>query len=140
MLDNRSLLLRGLNDNIDIPVSRHTENRVEDFAAQPHLQILIESDEAGMCLVHDPILRHVHNFNHMEYDSDTLHQEYMRDRLQFQRIAPPAHYYPDDDPKRAPVNSWRSNGHLVFSNWINYLYQTTPFDIARVRRNLKPAP
>ena len=128
VMNNRSLLLRGLNDEINIPVSRHTENRVEDFRAHPHLEILIQSDEAGMCLVQDPVMRHVHNFNHLEYDSDTLHEEYMRDLEAGAEIAPPLHYYPDDDPSKPPVNTWRSSGHLVFSNWINYLYQTTPYD------------
>ncbi len=132
VLDNRSLLLRGLSDVISVPVSRHTENRVGDFRKHPHLDVLIESDEAGMCLVQDPVLRHVHNFNHLEYDSDTLHHEYMRDVSDGRPIAPPLHYYPDDDPLQAPVNTWRGSGHLVFSNWVNYLYQTTPFDPGQI--------
>ena len=129
---SRSLLTRGLDDVTDVPVSRHTENRIEDFEPFPNLDILIESDEAGLCLIHDRDLRHVHMFNHLEYDSMTLHVEYRRDLDADQPISPPRYYYPDDDPDRTPVNRWRSAGHLLFSNWINQVYQATPFDIDRI--------
>ena len=128
VLPSRSLLTRGLNDLTSVPVSRHTENRVDDFAAHPNLHILIESDEAGPCLVYDSRLRHVHMFNHLEYDSNTLHVEYMRDLGADQPIRPPRYYYPDDNPENVPVNTWRGAGHLLFSNWINQIYQSTPFD------------
>jgi homoserine O-succinyltransferase len=132
VLNTRSLLTRGLNDLINVPISRHTENRRPDFVAHPHLEVLIESEEAGMCVVEDPKLRHVHNFNHLEYDSDTMHHEYSRDLTQSEPINPPKNYYPDDDPTRTPVNTWRGSGHLLFSNWLNWIYQTSPFDIERI--------
>ena len=31
-----------------------------------------------------------------------------------------------------PENRWRSHAHLLFGNWINELYQTTPFDISKI--------
>jgi homoserine O-succinyltransferase len=132
VLDHSSLLMRGLDDEIHIPVSRHTENRREDLAGRDDLEVLIESDEAGLCLVHDRRLRHVHMFNHLEYDSTTLHAEYRRDLEKGEPIGLPLHYYPGDDPARPPVNTWRGNAHLLYANWINYLYQTTPFDLATI--------
>ncbi len=129
---NRSLLVRGLNDVIPVPVSRHTENHKEDLAPFPHLEVLIESEEAGMCVVMDPKLRHVHNFNHLEYDSDTLHNEYTRDLSVGAPIEQPKYYYPDGDTAQAPVNTWRANGHLLFANWLNWIYQTTPFAVDRI--------
>lgn len=132
VLDHTSLLMRGLDDEIRIPVSRHTENRREDLAAHPDLELLIDSEEAGPCLVHDRRLRHVHMFNHLEYDSTTLDAEYRRDVEKGTPIGVPLHYYPGDDPSRPPVNTWRGNAHLLYSNWINYLYQTTPFDAAAI--------
>lgn len=128
VLDHTSLLTRGLNDEIPIPVSRHTENHGADFAAFDNLQILMESSEAGVCMVIDHKLRHVHMFNHLEYDSTTLAAEYQRDLAKGEAIAPPQHYFPDDDPTRTPINTWRGNGHLMFGNWLNYIYQTVPFD------------
>jgi homoserine O-succinyltransferase len=72
--------------------------------------------------------------NHLEYDSDTLLQEYMRDVEAGGPIAPPVNYFPEDDPTRAPRNRWRSHAHLFFGNWINQIYQTTPFDPAEIGR------
>lgn len=130
--DHTSLLMHGMNDEMPIPVSRHTENRKSDFAPFSHLNIVAESDEAGICLVHDPQLRHVHMFNHLEYDSHTLNDEYRRDLAKGTGTALPQHYYPDDDPAAAPVNTWRANAHLLFGNWVNYIYQSTPFDLAKI--------
>lgn len=134
VLDQASMLTRGLDDEIRVPVSRHTETRRADLAGRDDLKVLIESDEAGLCLVHDRRLRHAHMFNHLEYDSGTLHAEYVRDLEKGEAIKPPAHYYPDDDPARAPMNTWRAAAHLLYANWINDLYQTTPYDLAEIGR------
>ncbi|MEK9723829.1 MAG: homoserine O-succinyltransferase, partial [Rhodospirillaceae bacterium] len=107
VLDHTSLLMCGLNDEIPVPVSRWTENRIADFAGIDNLQVLMDSDEAGMCMVLDQKLRHVHKFNHMEYDSTTIGDEYRRDREKGEAIQLPAHYFPDDDPSKPPVNTWR---------------------------------
>jgi len=130
--NHKSLLLNGLNDRIYIPVSRHTENHLADFTTYPHLKLLIYSEEAGMCLVQDTKLHHVHMFNHLEYDSDTLHNEYVRDLTTGKPIEPPKYYYPNDDPKRDPINIWRGSGHQLFTNWLNLIYQTSPFDLNRI--------
>ncbi len=132
VMDTTSMLMRGMNDEMPVPVSRHTENRREDFVDYPHLEIISESDEVGLCLVHDTKLRHVHMFNHLEYDSNTLDDEYRRDLEKGDVIALPSHYYPGDDTVKAPVNTWRANAHLLFSNWINYIYQSTPFDMTQI--------
>src|SRR5690606_25818461 len=119
---------------VRVPVSRHSETRREDLAGIADLELLIESDEAGLCLVRDRRLRHVHMFNHLEYDSTTLHAEYVRDLERGEPIQPPKHYYPDDDPTRAPVNTWRAAAHLLYANWLNDLYQTTPYDVDAIGR------
>lgn len=129
VLDHTSMLTRGLNDDIAVPVSRHTENRREDFAGKDDLEIIMDSDEAGLCLVFDKALRHVHMFNHLEYDSETLDAEYRRDLERGDTIQLPKHYYPGDNPDNAPINVWRGNAHLLFGNWINFIYQTTPYNL-----------
>ena len=95
-----SILLHGLDDTFNTPVSRHTENRVKDFADFPHLEILIESEVSGLCLIQDIKRRHLHMFNHLEYDSDTLHNEYVRDLSTGQDVNIPLNYYPDNDPNK----------------------------------------
>ena len=129
VLDHTPLLMHGLNDVFPVPVSRHTENHREDFEKHTHLEILVESEEAGLCLVRDNRLNHVHMFNHLEYDSNTLDGEYKRDTDKGENIPIPVNYYRDNDPENEPVNTWRSNAHLLFGNWLNDIYQTTPYDI-----------
>ncbi|MAG95826.1 MAG: homoserine O-succinyltransferase [Alphaproteobacteria bacterium] len=128
----RDGLLRGFNDEISVPVSRHTEVRREDFPEQAGLAVLLESDEAGVCLVRDEAKRHTYMFNHLEYDTGTLANEYHRDVAAGAAIELPAYYFPDDDPAQAPVNRWRAHGSLLIGNWINDLYQSTSFELADI--------
>ncbi len=132
VLDHTTLMMHGLNDVVSVPVSRHTENRKPDFEPFPHLQIIMESDEAGISLVIDHDKCHAHMFNHLEYDAGTLDDEYKRDVAKGSAINLPAHYYADDDPNATPVSRWRSSAHLLYGNWLNMIYQTTPYDIADI--------
>ncbi len=120
--------LRGFSDDCVIPVSRWTEMRQDEIDAAG-LQTLITSDEAGPCLVEDPQRRALYIFNHFEYDSGTLKQEYDRDVANGTPINVPMNYYPDDDPTKTPQNRWRSHAHLLYGNWINEIYQTTKYDL-----------
>ena len=126
--------LRGFSDDFAIPVSRWTEVRANELPRGRGLRVLMDSVEAGLCLVDDPAHRALHMFNHIEYDSHSLADEYLRDRAAGQSIAVPKNYFPDGDPTQAPLNHWRSHAHLLFGNWINELYQTTPFDLREIGR------
>ena len=66
--------------------------------------------------------------NHNEPYSD----EYLRDKDAEKSFQVPKNYFPNDDPKRAPINRWRSHAHLLYGNWINEIYQTTPFNIEKI--------
>jgi len=116
--------LRGLPDRFDVPVSRWSEVRPPDLPSGRGLTVLADSDEAGLCLIDDPAHRALHMLNHLEYDTLTLAHEFARDAGAYM----PAHYFPGDDAAAAPVNTWRGHGHILFGNWINEVYQTTPFD------------
>ena len=124
--------LRGFSDDCVIPVSRWTEMRQDEIDGGEGLITLLGSDEAGPCLVQDPLHRAIYIFNHFEYDSDTLKQEYDRDISEGTPINVPMNYYPDDDPTRPPQNRWRSHAHLLYGNWLSEIYLTTPFDIAAI--------
>ncbi len=124
--------LRGFSDDVLIPVSRWTEMRQDEIDAVPGLTTLIASDQVGPCLIEDPAHRALMIFNHFEYDSTTLKEEYDRDIEAGKPINVPLNYYPDDDPLRVPLNRWRSHAHLLYGNWINEIYQTTPYDLAQI--------
>ena len=127
-----SPLLRGFSDDLVVPVSRWTEIKQADIDAVPGLRTLLGSEEVGACLVEDPAHRALYVFNHFEYDSDTLKQEYDRDVENGTDVSVPINYYPDDDPSRPPQNRWRSHAHLLYGNWISEIYQTTPYDMDRI--------
>lgn len=124
--------LRGFSDDFSVPVSRWTEVRNEDIPADSGMSALMESDETGLCLLDDPVRRSLHMFNHIEYDTNSLSEEFARDREANKPILPPRNYFPQNDPSRQPENRWRSHAQLLFGNWINQLYQTTPFDISSI--------
>ena len=126
-----SPLLRGFSDDFVMPVSRWTEMRQSDIDAAG-LKTLVTSDQSGPCLVSDPRHRALYLINHLEYDSDTLKQEYDRDIANGTPIHIPANYYPDDNPLNPPMNRWRSHAHLLYGNWINEIYQSTPYDINQI--------
>ncbi len=123
--------LRGFSDDFVVPVSRWTEMRDADLA-RAGLPVLLGSDATGPCLVEDACHRALYVFNHFEYDSDTLKQEYDRDIAAGTPINVPDNYYPGDDPAKPPLNRWRSHAHLLYGNWINEIYQTTPYDAAQI--------
>lgn len=125
-------LLQGFSDSFTVPVSRWTEVRDEDLALIPELEVLIHSEEVGPCLVEDAQHRAYYMFNHLEYDSTTLKEEYDRDRAAGGPIALPHDYFPDDDPSRPPENLWRGHAALLYGNWINGIYQSTPYDIRAI--------
>lgn len=119
-------LMRGLRDPVPVPVSRHTEVRAGDLPCGDGLDVLMESDEAGLCLIEDTRRRAVYMFNHLEYDAGTLAREYRRDLAAGRRVALPRHYFPGDDPDRPAVNRWRPQGRVLFRNWIDRIALGTP--------------
>ncbi|MBO6791463.1 MAG: homoserine O-succinyltransferase [Dinoroseobacter sp.] len=128
-LQPSSPLLNGFSDDLLIPVSRWTEMREDEINARSGLKILLGSQEVGPCLVEDKDHNSLYIFNHFEYDSHTLKEEYDRDVAADAEISIPVNYYPDNDPAREPTNRWRSHAHLLYGNWINQIYQTTPYDL-----------
>ncbi len=127
-LQPTSPYLSGFSDDFSVSVSRWTEVRRDDIDEDGGLEILMEADETGVCLIAEPERNRLYIFNHIEYDSTSLADEYFRDVNAGKPIRVPHGYFPDDDPTKTPTNRWRSHAFLLFSNWINQVYQTSPFD------------
>ncbi len=129
-------LLRGFDDVFYAPHSRHTEIRASDIRQVPDVDILAESEEAGVYIVASRDRRQFYITGHSEYDPLTLKAEYDRDVQKGLPITIPRNYYPGDDPSRPPVVRWRGHANLLYTNWLNYyVYQTTPYDINRIPKN-----
>jgi len=128
--NKRYILFRGFDDEFLVPHSRHTTISREDIEKVPDLKILAYSDIAGVYAVSTDNGKQIFITGHSEYDADTLKNEYFRDKEAGLQIDIPVNYFPDDDPTKPPLVTWRSHANLLFSNWLNYfVYQTTPYDI-----------
>ena len=126
-------LLRGFDDTFLAPHSRHTEIRRADLEKIPDIQILAESDEAGIYIVGTKDGRHLFITGHSEYDPLTLKAEYDRDVNKGLPIKVPRNYYPNDDPSQTPRVRWRGHANLLYANWLNYyVYQVTPYDPGQI--------
>ncbi|WP_321518421.1 homoserine O-succinyltransferase [uncultured Bacteroides sp.] len=132
--DSLNPIFRGFDDVFYVPHSRHTEIRREDILKVPEIEILSESDEAGVYLVMGRNGREFFVTGHSEYSPLTLDEEYKRDLEKGLDIEIPCNYYRDNNPDNAPLVRWRGHANLLFSNWLNYfVYQETPFNIDDIK-------
>lgn len=121
-------LMRGFDDVFSVPTSRHTTVSRADIANEEDLQILAENSDGDVTLCKSKNNRSIFMTGHLEYDRETLANEYFRDKNKGLEIQIPRNYFPDDDCEKKPLNTWRSTAHLFFSNWLNYyVYQETPY-------------
>ena len=126
----RSILFRGFDDTFMAPQSRHTTVYAEEIKKVKGLKILASSKETGVYAVSTSKGKQIFVTGHSEYDKDTLKNEYLRDK---EKGLVPENYFPNDDPSKEPIVSWRAHANLLFSNWLNYfVYQTTPYDIETI--------
>lgn len=129
VLNRKEPLVRGFDDEFMIPHSRHTTVPSEAIWNCKDLQVLAESDEAGVLLAIADGGKQIFIMGHPEYDRVTLHKEYIRDKEKGFPIQVPKNYYPNDDASQRPKLQWRSHCNILYSNWINYyVYQQTPYE------------
>lgn len=127
---DNDLLLKGANDVVYAPHSRHSGWKDKEIESNPHLKVLLKSPDAGICMVSAHQARQIFISGHFEYDRDTLAQEYFRDVHKGLPIELPENYFPNDDDTKNPTLTWQSDANLLFSNWLNYIvYQRTPYDL-----------
>ncbi|MCL2469063.1 MAG: homoserine O-succinyltransferase [Alphaproteobacteria bacterium] len=133
VLNGLKMLLRGFDQSFLTPHSRWMGIDEEALAKCAELEPLVVSPMVGTHIVTSKKGKHIFVFGHMEYDAMTLADEYFRDLEKGENPAVPYNYFPDDDPKKTPLATWRAHANLLFSNWLNYhVYQTTPYDISQI--------
>ena len=133
VLNRKVPLVRGFDDVFYIPHSRHTATPAEAIHNCSRLTVMAESERAGVLLCMTKEGRQIFVMGHPVYDRYTLHQEYIRDVEKGLPIHVPENYYPDDNPAKRPLLSWRSHCNGLYTNWLNYyVYQTTPSDIREI--------
>lgn len=126
-------LMRGFDEIFYAPHSRNADILKADVAAVPELRILAESEEAGLHMLSTENGREIYVLGHLEYDKETLQNEYLRDTQRGLTPPVPKHYYLNDDPNQPILYRWRSHANLMYSNWLNhYVYQSTPYDLSQL--------
>ncbi len=127
-LDENEPLLRGMNDIMHIPMSRHTAVDEVAVAQCKDIKVLAVGDQCGLSIAKSKDNKKFFFTGHSEYDRFTLRSEYFRDLDKGLPINPPVHYFIDGDTNRVNMK-WRSTATLLFNNWLNYVYQVTPYII-----------
>ena len=132
-------LLRGFDDCFYVPHSRYTTTSIEEVKKIPQLDILATSEEAGLCICASHDRRQIFMTGHLEYDRDTLKNEYFRDHERGLDTAIPQNYFPEDNPENIPTFQWKSHAYLLYANWLNYyVYQATPYDLSDIDDKFAP--
>ena len=134
-LQHNELLTKGLSDVFYIPHSRHTALNEKELYKHPELVVLAKSDEAGASIIKSTDNRNIFITGHVEYDRDTLKNEYFRDLNKGLEIESPKNYFADNKCEKVNM-SWTSTASILFSNWLNYyVYQITPYDIDEINND-----
>ena len=131
--DEYCFLTNGFDEIALQPHSRLAGVNEADIAANPELQVLTWGPQAGPGLIATRDFSEVFALGHWEYGKYTLAEEYRRDMAKGMSNVPfPRNYFPNDDPALAPLFSWRAHANLLWRNWLNWVYQTTPYDLSEV--------
>lgn len=129
LCDEYNFLTNGFDEIHLTPHSRHTAIDEEALANIDTLEVLSKSERTGSNIIATKDFRQIFILGHLEYGKETLSLEYFRDLEQQKPIQIPFNYFPNDDPQLEPVFSWRAHANLLYRNWLNYVYQMTPFDL-----------
>ena len=132
LCDEYNFLTNGFDEVHNMPHSRHAAIETTDLAQHPELQVLSEGFDTGPALIATRDFHEIYVTGHFEYGRDTLADEYWRDFHRGLQIKTPVNYFPDDDPERLPIFTWRAHANLLYRNWLNWVYQMTPYDFAEI--------
>ena len=127
LCDEYSFLTNGFDEIHNMPHSRHAAIDTGELMMHPELITLSEGFNSGPALVATEDFHEIYVTGHFEYGRDTLADEYWRDFHKGLPIRLPENYFPDDDPENQPIFTWRAHANLLYRNWLNWVYQMTPY-------------
>ncbi|MEM7121069.1 MAG: homoserine O-succinyltransferase [Pseudomonadota bacterium] len=115
--DSGHWLVRGLGGRMTTPVSRHTTVDQRAIDDVDDLVTLAASNETGPCLLADEQRSAAYMFNHLEYEADTLWNEYHRDATAGLDTREPLNMKARkrDALGRPP---WWRDSRVFFDNWV----------------------
>jgi homoserine O-succinyltransferase len=137
LCDEYNFLTNGFDEVHNMPHSRHAALETTELALHPELQVLSEGFTSGPSIIATPDFHEVYVTGHFEYGRDTLADEFWRDFHKGLSIAVPENYFPDDNPEKQPIFTWRAHANLLYRNWLNWVYQMTPYDLAKIPEEIE---
>ena len=137
LCDEYNFLTNGFDEVHNMPHSRHAAIDTGELAKHPELHVLSEGFDSGPALIATRDLHEIYVTGHFEYGRDTLANEYWRDFHKGLPIRLPENYFPDDDPERQPIFTWRAHANLLYRNWLNWVYQMTPYDFDQIPKAIE---
>ena len=133
VIDIYNPLVRGFDEIFSMPHSRYSNIDTINILKNTDLNIIANSKEVGASIISNKNGRQIFITGHLEYQKETLANEYFRDIKRGLNPLIPKNYFPQNDPSQSPIMSWNSHANLLFSNWLNYfVYQATPYDISKI--------
>jgi homoserine O-succinyltransferase len=132
VVHRKKMLMRGMDDYFYMPHSRYTGIDEKAVADNPELYVCAEGDEVGPTVILAYSSRQIFITGHSEYDRMELDAEYKRDVSRGEHPDLPVNYYPDDDPSKEPMLLWRATSNCIYTNWLNFMYQETPYDLTQI--------
>ena len=132
LCDEYSFLTNGFDEMHNMPHSRHAMLDASELAKHPELKVLSEGFSSGPALIATQDFHEIYVTGHFEYGRDTLADEYWRDFHKGLPIRLPENYFPDDNPENQPIFTWRSHANLLYRNWLNWVYQMTPYELEEI--------
>lgn len=133
VIDIYNPLVRGFDEIFSMPHSRYSNIDTINILKNTDLNIIADSKEVGASIISNKNGRQIFITGHLEYQKETLANEYFRDIKRGLNPLIPKNYFPQNDPSKSPIMSWNSHANLLFSNWLNYfVYQATPYDISKI--------
>ena len=115
-----------------MPHSRHAAIDTTELAKHPELHVLSEGFTSGPAILATRDFHEVYVTGHFEYGRDTLADEFWRDFHKGLPIRVPENYFPEDDPEKQPLFTWRAHANLLYRNWLNWIYQMTPYEVEKI--------
>ena len=132
LCDEYNFLTNGFDEVHYMPHSRHAAIDTTELAKHPELHVLSEGFTSGPAILATRDFHEVYVTGHFEYGRDTLADEFWRDFHKGLPIRVPENYFPEDDPEKQPLFTWRAHANLLYRNWLNWIYQMTPYEVEKI--------
>lgn len=122
VFDTDEKLFTGIDNEIWAPISRAMDIDINNVNENKSLIALAGREGKPPVYLKSADNRLFYSTAHPEYGRERLKFEYNRDkdREYAYKVNLPKHYFPDDNPDKAPLSYWIKDADKLFENWIEF--------------------